>query len=542
MSAKLKDQARRHEQREEWQQAIDTYLRVLRPGEEREVADLPLYNRVGDLYLRLGQADDAVRYYEQAATQYAEAGLFNNAIALCNKALRYSPGRLDLLRRLGSYSASQGFLTDARYWFLEFAERAIRKGEIDAAFGALDEFAETSEDPETRELLARRMHAHGREAQAMQEFLKAFAVRRRLGDEAAIQALREEIARLYPDSDLDLDAAAEQHAATHGHRRANRLPTLGDDADDIPTAAGLPGLEATAVADADPAETRALANGRLDGYEHTSLDEPGAGHAGAASGGRTERAGAKDESWGDASSSTVEDPESGDDASPAPLPGFDPTVPAEALEAGAPGAGPVGPADGASWSQTAGANPIGMTTPPAEPSSQGWVDLGDFLGLNEDAPEQTRFFVEEAEPSGDEDRDFAELLTQFKEKLSEHIAHDDVGSHYDLGLAFKEMGLLDEAISQFQIALRGGGNGRLRIYEELGHCFLLKKHYNVAIKVLSRSLQFPHQEEIELIGVYYLLGRAYEETGQRAEALDSYERVVGLDIGFKDVAERIAKL
>ncbi len=537
MSAKLKDQARRHEQREEWQAAIDTYLRVLKDGEDRDVTELPLYNRVGDLYLRLGRGDDAVRYYEQAATQYAEAGLFNNAIALCNKALRYSPGRLDLLHRLGTYSASQGFLTDARYWFLEFAERAIKRGEPDAAFVALDEFAETSEDPEVRELLARHMHAHERTEHALDEFRKAYTLRVRAGDDEGARALRDEVAGLYPDIELEAEAPAAEPVPDHGYQTRHGLPTLAE-ADGVRAPAGLPGLEATALADpSDEAADAALSNGRLDGFEETALDDATMAEAEDTESASTDLPG-WDEIPGAAAAAGDDAPDAtgsdeGGDVQPPPLPGFDPTVPADAEP-----------------------EPLAFTLPPiavemspmdapaavsAPPEADGWVDLADLLGVHE-PEEKTRFFVEEADPTGDEDRDFAELLSQFKEKLSEHLAHDDVGSHYDLGLAFKDMGLLDEAISQFQIALRGGGDGRLRIYEELGHCFLLKQQYNVAIKVLSRALQFDHDEEIELIGVNYLLGRAFEEAGQRASAVDAYERVVGLDIGFKDVAERIAKL
>ena len=98
--AKLKDDARKHEQKEEWEKAIQAYLQVLKLGEQGDGAelDLPLYNRVGDLYVRLGRPTEAVIYYEQAADRYAEAGLYNNAIALCNKALRYDNARLELLR------------------------------------------------------------------------------------------------------------------------------------------------------------------------------------------------------------------------------------------------------------------------------------------------------------------------------------------------------------------------------------------------------------------------------------------------------------
>ena len=83
--SKLKDEARRHEQREEWEKAIQAYLQVLRTADEGETeVELPLYNRVGDLFVRLGKPQEAVRHYEQAADRYAEAGLYNNAIALCN--------------------------------------------------------------------------------------------------------------------------------------------------------------------------------------------------------------------------------------------------------------------------------------------------------------------------------------------------------------------------------------------------------------------------------------------------------------------------
>src|SRR5919106_7042666 len=111
---KLKDEARRHEQQEEWDRAIQLYLKVLRGAEEGETeVELPLYNRVGDLYLRLGKPADAVTYYEQAADRYAEAGLYNNAIALCNKGMRYQPQHIGLLRKLGMFSALQGFYADA---------------------------------------------------------------------------------------------------------------------------------------------------------------------------------------------------------------------------------------------------------------------------------------------------------------------------------------------------------------------------------------------------------------------------------------------
>ena len=125
--SKLKDKARDFERKEDWGKAVDAYLQVIAATEKGDGdAELSLYNRVGDLYLRLGQPGNAVEYYARAADHYGEAGLYNNAIALCNKALRYEPDRVDLYRKLGKLSAEQGFITDARRWYLEYAERLAK--------------------------------------------------------------------------------------------------------------------------------------------------------------------------------------------------------------------------------------------------------------------------------------------------------------------------------------------------------------------------------------------------------------------------------
>ncbi|MGH7506510.1 MAG: tetratricopeptide repeat protein, partial [Longimicrobiales bacterium] len=178
----------------------------------------------------------------------------------------------------------------------------------------------------------------------------------------------------------------------------------------------------------------------------------------------------------------------------------------------------------------------------AEPGSRAeYVDLFAFINPEEDRVLATRFFVEEKQPTGDEDRDFAEMLAEFKAKVAAHVGENDSGSHYDLGLAFKEMGLIDEAIGEFQVALRAGAN-RLKVFEELGQCFILKRQPTIAVKILARALQIEHDDELEMIGVYYHLGRAHEELDQFAEARDAYERVLGLDIGFKDVMDRVSRL
>jgi tetratricopeptide (TPR) repeat protein len=170
-----------------------------------------------------------------------------------------------------------------------------------------------------------------------------------------------------------------------------------------------------------------------------------------------------------------------------------------------------------------------------------FIDLGAMI-LDDDAvARDTRMKVADEEPTGDEERDFHDMLARFKQGIAENIDEGDFQSHYDLGVAFKEMGLLDEAIAEFQKALRAP-EGKLRTSEALGACFIEKGAFVVAESILRRGLELPASGDQERVGVLYWLGRALEETGKKAEARDLYGRVFAVDIHFHDVAQRVKAL
>jgi tetratricopeptide (TPR) repeat protein len=125
--------------------------------------------------------------------------------------------------------------------------------------------------------------------------------------------------------------------------------------------------------------------------------------------------------------------------------------------------------------------------------------------------------------------------------VAENIDVEDSASHYDLGVAFMEMGLVDEAIAEFQVALRGGANA-LATLELLGQCFVDKAQYAVAGRVLDRAVHLPGVGDGDLVGVLYLLGRIDEAIGNSERARGYYERVVSVDIRFRDTSARIERL
>ena len=172
-----------------------------------------------------------------------------------------------------------------------------------------------------------------------------------------------------------------------------------------------------------------------------------------------------------------------------------------------------------------------------------FVDLGAMILEEEDEEphRDTRMKVADEEPTGDEERDFQDMLARFRQGIDENIDEADFQSHYDLGIAFKEMGLLDEAIAELQKALRAP-EGKLRTSEALGVCFFEKGAHAVAESILRRGLELPASRDDERLGILYWLGRALEAQGKGAEAKERYGRVFAANIRFMDVGERVKAL
>ena len=171
-AAKLKKRAAELEQKKQFDKALQLYIQILdeSAGDDDEEGDVALYNRVGDLLMRQGNVGDAMTYYEKAVDLYAESGFFNNAIALCNKILRQSPGRNSIYYKLGKISAKKGFISDAKQNFLEYASRMQTGGQLDEAFRALKEFADLCPDQDDiRLMLADQLSKKDRIGEALEQ-------------------------------------------------------------------------------------------------------------------------------------------------------------------------------------------------------------------------------------------------------------------------------------------------------------------------------------------------------------------------------------
>src|SRR6058998_3203373 len=160
---KLKDKAKGLEARDP-RGAIEAWLEVLKTQEEEGEPnpDLSVFNRIGDLHLKVKDPAQAADYYDEAVDRYAELGFHNNAIAMCNKVLRNAPARQTTYLKLAKLYAAKGFIAEAKQNFVEYAERMQRGGKIQQAFAALREFTDISpESAHLREMLAEHLKMYG---------------------------------------------------------------------------------------------------------------------------------------------------------------------------------------------------------------------------------------------------------------------------------------------------------------------------------------------------------------------------------------------
>ena len=133
------------------------------------------------------------------------------------------------------------------------------------------------------------------------------------------------------------------------------------------------------------------------------------------------------------------------------------------------------------------------------------------------------------------------LFSAFKKGVGEQLAQDDTESHYSLGIAYKEMGLFDDAIAEFQSAARDPR--RLADCITLqGICCREKGDPAKAEEYFRSGLAVEGLSHEEQLCLSYELALLYEMIGDRERALTGYLEVFKLNSDFRDIARKIASL
>ncbi|WP_375767285.1 tetratricopeptide repeat protein [Archangium gephyra] len=162
---------------------------------------------------------------------------------------------------------------------------------------------------------------------------------------------------------------------------------------------------------------------------------------------------------------------------------------------------------------------------------------GEFGDLGGDEP---------AAPAVEEDFQYSveEVFAEFKKGLAKVVKPEDVDTHYDLGIAYREMGLMDDALNEFAVA-REGCMGKKREVDCLTMIGLLqaqKGDAGAAVGTFKQALASEHATGEVAKAIGFELGLAYEAVGEQGKALYHYQRVAALDPNFREVTGNVQRL
>jgi pilus assembly protein FimV len=135
----------------------------------------------------------------------------------------------------------------------------------------------------------------------------------------------------------------------------------------------------------------------------------------------------------------------------------------------------------------------------------------------------------------------AEIFKEFKKGVDKQLGKEDYDTRYNLGIAYKEMGLVDEAIAEFQLAAKDESR-LLECSSMLGICFMEKGMPALAVKWFEKGLGAVGRREEEYQGLRYDLAAAYEASGHKGRALGLYREIHSHDASFRDVADKVRQL
>ncbi|HEV2178208.1 MAG TPA: tetratricopeptide repeat protein [Terriglobia bacterium] len=568
-------------------QAIRQYLAII----ENDPGDLPLLNTAGDLCVRDRNIPEALRLFRRLADAYAREGFTLKAIAIYRKITKLDPNSIEPLLKLAELYAAQGLGRETLRLYAEALQSAERANQTGEALDIMRRIVAADPENEAHRLrLAECCEAAGRHAEAARVYVEAAEAAGRRNDRDAASGL------LAKAQELDRSVAGLPGTEALPAAAADRVPDSPPE-----TLPAAPVLELppepvarveTLITELEAAPVPELVEaGESEPSSIASPDFPSRTLA------------APDSVAGKTGEFLSEAPSMAPVPPLASAPEFDLSGEWEALAAG-----PTATADLPLFSEEesraevefylsaglaeearraiqaleekfpghpqvaelrrqveeqapiepgqAHAPPTGLVAAPRSPIPAG-NDLlqslaADFesrwTGLDQPVPPSPRAAAKPR--TANAAKDFGAALSALLDDLNEEAkqeAPEDPETHYGLGIAFREMGLVEEAIGEFQKVVKlapagAAGSQFLPACTLLGVCFMDRQLPALAAKWYRRALESPGVGEDTRVALEYDLGMAYEQAGDSRAALDRFLEVYSQNIDYRDVAEKIRLL
>lgn len=486
----LKAKARDHERNDQPEHALEIYMGLAAESSSSGLGGL--WGKIGALQEKIGGVANAVDSYSRSATAFSDAGQLNNAIAVTERLLRLDPDDSRAHLRRGELSLAQGLRVYARSGIGEYARQTAASDTPEDAVVPLAAFlGRFPDESDIWRDLEEGLLALGKVDRALPVLERLCETLAREGHSDAAERLALETERLRANDEAGSnDDALEEYV--DGDSPSIDIPLLGLDGSsgkaDAPTiVAPIEGLESTGG--------ESYAPEGAEGGDVLPLLENFPGLDG-----------------------DDDDPE----GCTAPLPGVE------------------------HFGVEGDDESVSDRSSEVEDVAHSDADADTVEGGHEDlpllAPDQPGREPAEVTVGADNAHfDPAHIVGVLCEHAGIDIAFTDAASHYDLGLAYKEMDRYDESVANLAMALQGGRDPAT-VLEVVGEILVQRGEYSLTDDLLRRVPGVGDHPMPEHLGVHYWLARAAEESGRPEEARRTLERVVAVDPDFRDAAVRLRNL
>jgi tetratricopeptide (TPR) repeat protein len=137
--------------------------------------------------------------------------------------------------------------------------------------------------------------------------------------------------------------------------------------------------------------------------------------------------------------------------------------------------------------------------------------------------------------------EISNLIKEFKQGVLEEVGTEDYETHYELGISYKEMSLLDDAIEELKLASLEPSKF-VECQGVIGLCYLEKGDYKSAVQAFQEARSKVKPRGGEYQDLTYQIALAYEKAGKAEEAVQEFQRLFQMKPDYRDVKQRLNSL
>jgi len=517
-----------------------------------------LYNKLGDLYIKVNRQNEALDVYEKGAIVFKEETYFSNAIALCRKINRLDKERVEIYYLLGELHKELGQRVEAANYLLEYADRKMKARDLEAALNTYNIIKElTPNNPKILQTISQiyaqlgkkkqgaELLKEAKEIETKQKELKESIITTRKVEEPPIKVTEEKVKEEIKEAAVpkQFEAEEKEEVITKPPKKEQEELSLEDifSPEVVQLLQGEVIAEAKEVVSAEEKieeistvdKTIELAELYLNlGSEEEAIDCFRSAAA---------------EAWKEKNLDKALDL----NKKLAELRPLDLACRQRLVE--------IAKSKGDKELQVNFMLELAEALNRRDAKSEAYSLYEKILEIDSEnvkahemlaSFERPKEFIDlgevlrtelegEKRPEGIQNID--ELISRFRKEVFESIGEGDYHSHYDLGVAYKGMGLHQEAIEEFEIAAKDI-NLKLKAYEMIASSLLEREKVDEAIRVLNEALRLANRPTTEYFGIHFLLGNCFEIQNNWTQALRSYVNAYNIDKTVPDLAKKITAL